>query len=115
MLAIATQSAIFTTSTNAIEEHKMSYAPTNTIKRVIGTFKNKEHGTSFDYEANTPNDSWLPIVDYPHRVWVSSFFEDSGWRYANVKKTVAYIVLDEDEYGQPVIEKWSIKNHITYR
>ena len=93
----------------------MSYAHPSSIKKVIGTFKSKSHGTSFDYENNTPDDSWLPVVDYPHRVWVSSFFEDSGWRYANVKKTVAYIVLDEDEYGQPVIEKWSIKNHITYR
>jgi len=94
----------------------MSYAPTNAIKRVIGTFKNKAHGTSFDYESNTPDDSWLPVVDYPHRVWVNcNPINDSGWRYAKVKKTVAYIVLDEDQYGQPVIEKWSIKNHITYR
>jgi hypothetical protein len=92
----------------------MSYAPTSAIKRVIGTFKNKEYGTSFDYEANSPHDSWLPVVNYPHRVWVSSSFENSGWRYANVKKTVAYIVLDEDEYGQPEIEKWQIKNHLTY-
>jgi hypothetical protein len=31
-----------------------------------------------------------------------------------VKKTVAYIVVDEDEFGLPVIEKWNIKRHRNY-
>lgn len=93
----------------------MSYAPTNAIKRVIGTFKNKEYGTSFDYEANSPADSCLPVINYPHRVWVwNNPIGESGWRYANVKKTVVDIVVDEDADGQPIIEKWSIKNHLTY-
>ena len=33
---------------------------------------------------------------------------------AKVLKTVAYILLDEDEYGEPVIEKWKIKKHNVY-
>ena len=92
----------------------MSYAPIREIKNVIGTFKNKQYGTSFDYEKNRSL-YWLPNGDYPHRVWVSDNpIAESGWRYANVKKTVAHIVVDEDSYGQPIIEKWQIKNHVTY-
>jgi len=76
------------------------------------TYFQHSNGVDFAYEANNPADSWLPVVNYPHRVWVScNPINDSGWRYANVKKTVAYIVVDEDDHGQPVIEKWSIKNH----
>ena len=76
------------------------------------TYFQHSNGVDFAYEANNPADSWLPVVNYPHRVWVScNPINDSGWRYANVKKTVAYIVVDEDDHGQPVIEKWTIKNH----
>jgi len=44
--------------------------------------------------------------EYPHKLWTLD-----GFRYANIKKTVAYIIVDEDEYGLPVIEKWEIKQH----
>jgi hypothetical protein len=44
--------------------------------------------------------------EYPHKLWTLD-----GYRYARVLKTVAYIVVDEDEYGLPVIEKWDIANH----
>ena len=92
----------------------MAFAPFSEIKKIIGTFKIKDYNTSFDYEKNRPL-SWLPTGDYPHRVWVSTNpIGKSGWRYANVKKTVAHIVVDEDAYGQPIIEKWQIKNHVTY-
>lgn len=48
-------------------------------------------------------------------MWVSERpINDSGWRYALVKKTVAYIVVDEDDSGRAVIEKWSIKGHRFY-
>ena len=89
----------------------MSFAPFSAMSRLIGSFQHS-NGNDFEYEPNSPADSWLPVVNYPHRVWVqTSPINDQGWRYANVKKTVAYIVVDEDEYGQPVIEKWAIKNH----
>jgi hypothetical protein len=32
-----------------------------------------------------------------------------GYRYGNVKKTVAYIITDEDENG-PVLERWFLKS-----
>jgi hypothetical protein len=37
----------------------------------------------------------------------------TGYRYATVKKTVAYIVVDEDENG-PVVEKWFLKKNNKY-
>jgi len=32
-----------------------------------------------------------------------------GYRYAVVMKTVAYIAVDEDDEGLPVVEKWHLK------
>jgi len=40
---------------------------------------------------------------------------NNGYRYALVKKTVAYVCVDEDDYGQPVVEKWHIKRHREYQ
>jgi len=55
------------------------------------------------------------VENYPHKVWVGSgqIGGDSGWRYANVKKTVAYIIVDEDE-GGPVLERWFLKSNQQY-
>lgn len=95
----------------------MSYAPMSHLESLLGSFRIRGNRlpVEFEYEANDASDSWLPIVNYPHRVWVSSFpINESGWRYANVKKTVAYIVVDEDDWGQPVIEKWNITAHRTF-
>jgi hypothetical protein len=38
---------------------------------------------------------------------------DCGWRFAKVLKTVAY-VLTNDEDGNEVVNKWSIKKHKEY-
>jgi hypothetical protein len=38
----------------------------------------------------------------------------TGYRFAHVKKTVAVVVVDEDEFGLPVTEKWYVKNHNQY-
>jgi len=35
-------------------------------------------------------------------------------RYAKVLKTVAYLVTDEDECGEPVVERWDIKKFRSY-
>jgi hypothetical protein len=43
---------------------------------------------------------------FPHKL-----ITNDGFRYANIKKTVAEIAIDEDEYGQPVVEKWQIYSH----
>ena len=80
----------------------------------IGCFTEKEVGNYFEYSLNDD-----PInninEDFPHKVWVGGGqINDSGYRYANVKKTVAYICVDEDEFGLPVIEKWYLKKNVEY-
>jgi len=34
----------------------------------------------------------------------------SGGMWAIVRKTVAYVAVDEDAYGNPVLERWRITN-----
>jgi hypothetical protein len=55
-------------------------------------------------------------MDYPHKVWVGGegVCGMRGYRYANVRKTVAVIVVDEDEKGLPVVEKWNLKKNTNY-
>ena len=83
-------------------------------KNPVGCFTEKEVGNYFEYSENPDRkegcEEWCC---YPHIVWVGSI-GDSGYRYAKVKKTVVYIVTDEDEYGNPVIEKWFLKKNVEY-
>jgi len=77
----------------------------------VGCFVEKEVGNYFEYSLN---DDFVFCKDFTHKVWVGGLVNDQGYRYANVKKTVAYICVDEDDYGQPVVEKWDIKGHKQY-
>ena len=73
---------------------------------VAGQFKHKETGLWFDYAARGADDGdWAP--ELPHLIFVG----DGQTRYGIVKKTVAYVAVDEDDFGKPVMEKWPIKNH----
>ena len=85
-------------------------------KEAIGNFVEKEHGNNFEYSLNEEQDAYtLSIVEnYPHKVWVGDVVNNNGYRYAIVKKTVAYVCVDEDEFGLPVMEKWNIKRHREY-
>ena len=83
----------------------------NELNRV-GEFIEKSVGNGFTYGVN--KDEWLKN-EYPHIVYVNDAEgHGSGYRYAKVLKTVAYIVVDEDEYGKPVVEKWKLKENIKY-
>ena len=90
----------------------MAFAPSSVYPiRKGGAFIEKDHGNFFEYDLHGED----TFAGYPHRVWVSENpVNDSGWRYALVKKTVVYIVTDEADDGQPVVEKWSIKGHRIY-
>ena len=83
-------------------------------KDPIGVFVEKDTGNYFEYSDN--EEPMNIMEDFPHKVWVASgqIAGDSGFRYAHVKKTVAYIVVDEDEFGLPVIEKWHLKKRTDY-
>lgn len=89
----------------------MSWAPNSEMSNLIGRFVEKDIGNTFEYSL----DEDKTYEHYPHKVWVTSPIEgiDSGYRYANVKKTVCYILVDEDENG-PVLERWFLKKNTEY-
>ena len=82
---------------------------------IRGCFEEKTCGGFFEFSLNTEETDFVSMEDYPHKIWVSNNpINDSGWRYARVLKTVVYVVVDEDDYGNPVVQKWDIKKHRTY-
>jgi len=82
---------------------------------ILGSFFEKSEGEIFEFSKNLNDTPFVDVVEYPHLVWVTSPSAfDSGYRYANVKKGIAYIVVDEDDEGNPVIEKWDIKQKRLY-
>ena len=89
---------------NERENQIMSFAPSTEINFTLGSFREKEFGNIFEFSGHSGN------PDYPHRVFV-----DGGlsWRYAKVLKTVAYVIVDEDDGGF-VVQKWFTKNYRSY-
>lgn len=73
----------------------------------IGAFQEKDKGHWFTYRPTT--NQWALENGYLHEVDVLD-----GYRFATVKKTVVYICVDEDEFGEPVVEHWQIKKHEVY-
>lgn len=104
----------------------MAYAPyTNDYRtehqpQIFGQFREAEEKNVFEFtERNTDyewRNGWLSD-DFPHLVYVGEAGQSSigsTTRIARVCKTVAYIVVDEDADGNPVVEKWKIKNRKNY-
>ena len=95
----------------------MGYAPhTNTDIRdgavlplILGSFIEADYGHTFEY-AIRPDEGIDFAPDCPHIVYVADRI-----RYARVLKTVAYIAVDEDDDGEPVLQKWQLKNHRQYQ
>ena len=75
---------------------------------IIGQFTEKTRGNSFEFSKNNDGGQF---AEYPHIVWFSNTNER---RYAEVKKTVVYLVVDEAADGSAVVEKWDIKNLRNY-
>jgi len=67
-----------------------------------GAFDN--HRAYFEYRACT--NPWGVKHGFTHEIAVLD-----GTRPAIVKKTVAYVCIDEDEQGKPVVEKWKLKKN----
>ena len=74
----------------------------------IGEFTEVDYGRYFTYRRTS--NPWALQQGLSHEIDMI----DGGVRFGNVKKTVAYIATDEDESGNAVLEKWSIKKHINY-
>ena len=87
----------------------MGLATMENLETVIGSFVEKSAGKTHEYSDVAPGyfsewgGNWSM---FKHKLWTLD-----GHRYALIKKTVAYIVVDEDDAGLPVIEKWDIKQH----
>lgn len=79
--------------------------------RILGCFVEVEHGNTFEYAENTDT-QWVNPSEWPHKVFVGPMGEQT--RYARVLKTVAHVIVDEDENGFPVVEKWKIKSRRDY-
>lgn len=90
----------------------MGYAPYGNNNRnayqgkILGCFTEKDYGRSFEFAERT--DDLFPADFHPELPHVI-FLGFGEVRLANVKKTVATILLDEDD-----VQKWHIKNHLVY-
>jgi len=82
-------------------------------KDPIGVFVEKDTGNYFEFSENTDLTQGFGL---PHKIWVGGegVCGMKGYRYGTVKKTVVYIITDEDAYGNPVVEKWSVKKYKEY-
>ena len=84
----------------------MGLATMENWETVIGSFVEKSAGKTHEYSLIGDDGLLWMGEEYPHKLWTLD-----GFRYANIKKTVAYIAIDEDAYGKPIFEKWDIRNH----
>ena len=103
----------FAPHTNTDVRHALHCGKTPPL--LLGMFNNHEHGKLFEY-AVRPDEGIDFAPDCPHIVYVTNPITgiDSGFRYAKVLKTVAWVVVDEDANGQPVYEKWKLRGHSQY-
>lgn len=96
----------------------MAFAASNLASNLTGYFTEKDFGRPFEYKMNPemvlhPDMKTGRNTVYPHLVFCGP--EGVQVRRAFIKKTVAYVVVDEIDNDKFVIEKWQIKNHRLYR
>jgi len=105
-----------------------TYMGPNGDGSIIGAFIEEDHCNRFEFSHNPDFHSNREDVhrflvkgsvfgaDIPHLVWVVNeghFMRKhmSGFRYAKVLKTRAWVLVDEDlETGEPIWECWKFKN-----
>ena len=108
----------------------MAFAPSSTYfnsgdSSILGRFEEKDNGHLFEYSEKRDEEGWGAEhkTELPHKIWVTTpLFSkqghclDSGFRYGRVLKTAAYLAYDEDENGNPIYEKWNLKQrtHFEY-
>jgi hypothetical protein len=72
-----------------------------------GAIQEKEYGKWFTYHKT--NNPWALSHGFEFEIDVLD-----GVRFCNIKKTVAYVSVDEDAEGNPVVKKWQLKKHEVY-
>lgn len=92
----------------------MAFAPLSEVVlsgeplKIKGFFRNKE--TDVPFEFSEMKEGEFNPWDQPHKIWVKD-----GFRYGKVLKTAVWIVVDEGEFGNPMYERWDIKQHREYK
>lgn len=88
----------------------------NNLLILLGKFEEADYGNVFEFAKRSKDDSngFANLENYPHVIFVGCVFSDKRTRYAIVKKTVAYVVIDEGINGNPIVDKWNIKNYRKY-
>ena len=94
------------------------YAPYDNVNLkgnapILGAFNEKTNGHRFEFTSRSDQECGAFAPDYPHAVFVGPWGSVET-RPARVLKTVAYVVVDEDAEGNPVVEKWAIKYYVGY-
>lgn len=102
----------------------MAYALLDYYHRrvVLGRFTNRETKKVFEYiKAEDVTESGLcpmiivgngKVVAADRQIFVGP--EGDQKRYAYIMKTVVYVVVDETNPNEWVVEKWSVKDHVEY-
>lgn len=102
----------------------MAYAPIRYYHgdQLEGSFRHKDTDVCFEYiKAEDMPDIGLPVIETARGKLVQAdkqiFVGPSGAekRYAYITKTTAYVVVDERDSGDWIVEKWNIKKHIFYK
>ena len=98
----------FAPHTNVDVKIKKRHFGTSDLPVVLGAFRSKDSDVLFEF---SPRTGFVPefASEFTHMIYV-----EGGHRLAKVLKTVAYVVTDEDDFGNPVVEKWDIKNYKEY-
>lgn len=85
--------------------------------KLNGIFTEKDFGKQFEYGLIPDFSGFEFGLKYgaTHLIYVGGEPKFGfPYRYAKIKKTVVYVMTDEDDYGFPIWEKWNIKKHIFY-
>jgi hypothetical protein len=108
----------FAPHTNTDVRNQIAMGVENHLPVILGQITN-ENGILYQYAENLVDTSlygWT--VDLPHVIYVRGVGQngqsEGELRYARVLKTVAYVAVDEDEHGQPILEKWKLKKNSQY-
>lgn len=82
----------------------MSHFIKHTRNRVIGCFQHKETKCRFEFRAT--DNEWALEQGFGYEVAVATqgLLSDQGFRFARLLKTVAHILVDENE-----VESWPVK------
>jgi hypothetical protein len=81
----------------------MSYFKENIV--IGGQFREKDYKNLFEFRPTT--NPWALQNGLNFEVAVGP--DNLQVRYARILETVAYVAVDEDEFGKPVLQKWQIK------